>query len=79
MSAKTTSIIERLGNLENTLANEHAETVSDAADIIISFVACVRYADTRAVSRAAYPHACVEERKLRDLIDAALKLVGAMP
>ena len=35
-------------------------------------LAAVRYADTRAVSRAAYPLACIEDRKLRDLIDAAL-------
>lgn len=39
-----------------------------------ALVAAVRYADTRAVSRAAYPHACIEDRKLRDLIDAALAL-----
>lgn len=31
------------------------------------------YANTRAVSRVAYPHACEEEKKMRDLIDAGLE------
>lgn len=40
--------------------------------------AAVEYADCRAVSRAAYPHASVEEKKLRDLLDAALEALGSL-
>jgi len=69
-------IIDRLESLRNTLANERADVLDDAGTLIIALLAAVRYADTRAVSRAAYPHACIEERKLRDLIDEAIKLSG---
>lgn len=49
-----------------------ANNVEHAMAVIERLAAAVEYADTRAVSRAAYPHACLEDRKLRDLIDAAL-------
>lgn len=32
----------------------------------------LRYALTRCVSEAAYPHACIEDRKMRDLVAAAI-------
>lgn len=42
------------------------------ANTVALAIEAIEYADTRAVSRAAYPHACIEDRKMRDLIDAAL-------
>lgn len=58
--------IDRLKRLYAKLDGEgwhvDANTVALAIDII-------EYADRRAVSRAAYPHACLEDRKMRDLID----------
>jgi hypothetical protein len=60
-----------------------SEAVPNAAFIIRcvndhdELVAAIRFADTRAVSRAAYPHACEEDKQLRDLIDAALAKVEA--
>jgi hypothetical protein len=49
-----------------------SNTAAAAISIINRLAAAVAYADTRAVSRAAYPHACIEDQKLRDLIDVAL-------
>ena len=49
-----------------------ANNGAHAMAVIEALAAAVIYADTRAVSRVAYPHACAEDQKLRDLIDAAL-------
>jgi len=32
----------------------------------------LNYLDTRIVSRAAYEHACIEDKKARDMIDNVL-------
>lgn len=56
--------------LDGIVAN--AEFIIRAVNSHPALIEAVEYANTRAVSRAAYPHACVEEQKLRDLIDAAL-------
>jgi hypothetical protein len=41
-------------------------------DNLNALIDLAKFADTRAVSRAAYPHACEEDKRLRDLVDAAL-------
>lgn len=60
------SPIDRLKRLYGKLGDEgmyvDQNTVALAMDII-------EYAERRAVSRAAYPHACIEDRKMRDLLD----------
>lgn len=69
-------LIGRILAMEACAANEESETLMNAAEAIDALAEAVRFADTRAVSKAAYPHACVEERKLRDLIDKALRVLG---
>ena len=44
-----------------------------------ALVDLARFADSRAVSIAAYPHACEEDKKLRDLVDAAMRAIGPAP
>ena len=65
-------IIDKLLAMEACTANDEAETLSQAADALIKAKAALSYASKRAVSQAAYPHACIEEKMLRDLIDDAL-------
>lgn len=66
-----TSVISMISPEDVRAAN--AAFIVRAVNSHDKLVEALRYADTRAVSRAAYPHACLEDKKLRDLIDAALE------
>lgn len=49
-------------------AEANARLIAAAPDML----AALRYVETRCVSEAAYPHACIEDRKMRDMVMAAI-------
>jgi hypothetical protein len=57
---------------EMSCDTECLRTIVVPVETYQALLAAVIYADTRAVSRGAAPYACMEDRRLRSLIDAAL-------
>ena len=57
---------EQTNNPGAPLAN--ARLIAAAPDMLEA----LRYVETRCVSEAAYPHACIEDRKMRDMVVAAI-------
>jgi hypothetical protein len=52
------------------------DLIARLRDALQAAVEAVRYADSYiAVLRVAYPHACIEYKKFRDLIDVALSKI----
>jgi hypothetical protein len=41
-------------------------------DVADEMLVALRYVETRCVSEAAYPHASIEDRKMRDMVVAAI-------
>lgn len=76
MSARDKSIIVRLLNFSNTLANEHADLIDEAVDLILVLKAFTIHASRMIPSEAAAVHACAELQSLRVIWLCALASLG---
>lgn len=56
-------------------ANANSRLIAAAPDMLEA----LRYVETRCVSEAAYPHASLEDRKMRDLVVAAIAKAEGRP